>query len=88
MASVKTRTRYKWIGIASVVASVGAAVAFLVFWKQQAWLGLAGLVGLISGAEMVGNTNSPDPASLTRQNIIFGVLYAAAAIATFFLLLR
>ena len=88
MANPKTRARYRWIGIASVVLSTGAAVAYFIFWRHQVWLGLAAVVGLLSGAEMMGNTSDPAPASLTRQNILFGVLYAAAAVATYFLLLR
>ena len=52
------------------------------------WLALAAAVGLISGAEMVGNTRHPEPSSLQRQNIAFGVLYAGAAVATYVFLLR
>ena len=71
----------------SSVATVPIRRDFFV-WRHQPWLGLAAAIGLLSGAEMVGNTSSPEPSSLKVQNILFGVLYAVAAVATWLVLLR
>jgi hypothetical protein len=88
MANAKTRSRYFKIGVASVLASLAAAIAYFFVWRHQPWLGLAAAIGLLSGAEMVGNTSSPEPSRLKVQNILFGVLYAVAAVATWLVLLR
>ena len=88
MSNPSSRKRYRFIGILSVVMSIVAAAVYVVIWKSHVWLALAAAVGLISGAEMVGNTRYPEPSSLQRQNIAFGFLYAGAALATYLLLLR
>ena len=88
MAKPSSRKRYRFIGILSIVMSIMAAAVYLSIWRSHVWLALAAAVGLISGAEMVGNTRHPEPSSLQRQNIAFGVLYAGAAVATYVFLLR
>jgi len=88
LANPATRNRYRVIGIASIVVSIAAAIVYYMFWRQQAWLGLAAAIGVLSGAEMIGNTSSPEASSLERQNILLGILYAAAAVATYVALLR
>jgi len=64
-----------------------AAVLYAILWRNQAWLLLAAAIGLLSGAEMVGNTRWFETSSLKSQNIVFGVLYAVAAVATWLVLL-
>ena len=88
MAAPRTRSRYFKIGLGSAAISVAVGILYLVLWRQQAWLVLAAAIGLVSGVEMVGNTRSFDTSSLKSQNIVFGVLYAAAAVATWLVLLR
>lgn len=88
MAAAKTRSRYFKIGLVSAVISIVAAVLYAIFWRHQAWLALAAAIGLLSGVEMVGNTRSYDASSLKSQNLVFGVLYAAAAVTTWLVLLR
>ena len=88
MAAPRTRSRYFKIGLVSAVTSIVAAVLYAILWRNQAWLVLAAAIGLLSGAEMVGNTRWFETSSLKSQNIVFGVLYAVAAVATWLVLLR
>jgi hypothetical protein len=88
MAAPQKRSRYFKIGLVSAVISMVAAILYLILWRQQAWLVLAAAVGVLSGVEMVGNTKRFDTSSLKSQNILFGVLYAVAALATWLVLLR
>jgi hypothetical protein len=88
MAAPQRRSRYFKIGLVSAIISILAAVLYAILWRQQAWLVLAAAIGLLSGVEMVGNTKRFDTSSLKSQNILFGVLYAAAAVATWLVLLR
>jgi phosphatidylserine synthase len=88
MAAPRTRSRYFKIGLGSAAISVVVGILYLVLWRQQAWLVLAAAIGLVSGVEMVGNTKWFEPSSLKSQNIVFGVLYAAAAVAIWLVLLR
>jgi CBS domain containing-hemolysin-like protein len=88
MAAAKTRSRYFKIGLISAVVSILAAILYAILWRQQAWLVLAAAIGLLSGVEMVGNTRSFEPSSLKSQNLVFGALYAVAAVATWLVLLR
>ncbi|HLK31723.1 MAG TPA: hypothetical protein VKT29_01455 [Terriglobales bacterium] len=84
----RARSRYFKIGVASTAVSLVVAILYFIFWRQQAWLIVAAAIGLLSGVEMVGNTRSFEISSLKSQNIVFGVLYAAAAVATWLVLLR
>lgn len=88
MATPKSRSRYFKIGLASAATSVVVAVLYAILWRNQAWLAVAAAIGLLSGVEMVGNTRSFETSSLKSQNIVFGLLYAAAAVATWLVLLR
>ena len=88
MATPRTRSRYFIIGLVSAAVSVVAAILYAILWRNQAWLVLAAAIGLLSGAEMVGNTKYFETSSLKSQNIVFGVLYAVAAVATWLVLLR
>jgi phosphatidylserine synthase len=88
MAAPRTRSRYFKIGLASAVISSVAAILYAILWRQQAWLVLAAAIGLVSGVEMVGNTKWLQTSSLKSQNIVFGLLYAVAAVATWLVLLR
>ena len=88
MAAAKTRARYFLIGVVSAAVSVVAAILYVILWRQQAWLALAAAIGLLSGVEMVSNSKRCEPSSLKSQNIVFGVLYAGAATATWLVLLR
>jgi phosphatidylserine synthase len=88
MALPQTRSRYYMIGLVSAVVSVAAGVLYFIVWRQQAWLVLAAAIGLLSGVEMVGNTRWFETPSLKSQNLVFGVLYAVAAVATWLVLLR
>jgi phosphatidylserine synthase len=88
MAAPRTRSRYFVIGLVSAVVSIMAAIAYAILWRNQAWLVLAAAIGLLSGVEMVGNTKYFETSSLKFQNIVFGLLYAVAAVATWLVLLR
>jgi hypothetical protein len=54
--------------------------------RQERWLIMAVLVGMVSAVEFVLNSRVFDEESLTRENRIFGGIYAAMAIATALLL--
>ncbi len=88
MAAPRSRARYFKIGLVSAGISILAAILYAVLWRREAWLALAAAIGLVSGVEMVGNTKSFETSSLKLQNILFGLLYAAAAVATWLVLLR
>ena len=88
LSNAATRNRYRLIGFASVAVSLVAAIVYYILWRQQVWLGLAAVIGLLSGAEMVGNVASPETSSLEWQNLLFGILYAIAAVATYLVLLK
>ena len=88
MSTPRTRSRYFVIGLVSAAVSVVAAILYAILWRNQAWLVLAAAIGLLSGVEMVGNTKWFETSSLKSQNIVFGLLYAVAALATWLVLLR
>ncbi len=54
--------------------------------RQQRWLIMAVLVGMLSASEFVLNSRVFDEEALARQNRMFGGAYAAMAIATILLL--
>ncbi len=74
------RARSRKIGMVSAAASLVLIPVYLLY-SRQAWIAMAFVVGVLTGVEMVGNAARPDPASLARQNRIFGVLYAIVAVA-------
>jgi hypothetical protein len=67
------------------------AMAIPFFWfsqyRQQRWLIMALLVGVVSALEFVLDSRLFDQEALSRQNRYFGGIYAAMAIAVVLLLL-
>ncbi len=65
-----------------------AAIVFIVaeHMRQERWLIMALLVGMVSAFEFLLNSGAFDEETLTRQNRMFGGAYAALAIATILLL--
>jgi hypothetical protein len=53
---------------------------------QERWLVMAALVGVVSAVEFLMNSRVFDEETLTRQNRLFGGVYASMAIATALLL--
>lgn len=88
MATPRARSRYFKIGLVSAVVSIVAAILYAIRWRDQAWLVLAAAIGFLSGVEMVGNTKWFEASRLKIQNLVFGMLYAVAALATWLVLLR
>lgn len=76
------------IGGGLYVALSVIAIPFILrtHYRQQRWLVMAVLVGMLSALEFVLNSRVFDEESLARQNRIFGGAYAAMAIATVLLL--
>jgi hypothetical protein len=54
--------------------------------RQERWLIIAVLVGMVSALEFLLNSRLFDEEALARQNRMFGAVYAAIAIATILLL--
>jgi len=86
--SPKRRKRARIGGIIYLVLSL-FAIPFLIFAQmhQQRWLIMALLVSMVSASEFLLNSRVFEEEALTRQNRIFGGVYAAMAIATILLLL-
>ncbi len=87
IANEKRRTRYRWLAWISIVGSVALIPVYL-FYSHRRWLIVAFIIGVLTGVEMLGNTARPEEQSLTRQNRIFGVAYAIAAVFTYFFAIR
>ena len=83
----KRRRRARLGGIIYLGLSV-TAIGFLLVapMRQQRWLVMAVLVGMLSALEFVLNSRLFDEEPLARQNRMFGGAYAAMAIATILLL--
>lgn len=79
----KKRKRHRWLGWLSVAGSF-VLVPVYIFYSHQRWIVVAFIIGIITGAEMVGNAAQPHQDSLTRQSRFFGVLYLACALFTYF----
>ena len=86
IAGDKKRKRYRMLGWISLLGSVVLVPVYL-FYSQQRWLVVAFIIGIITGVEMIANTNQPDQDSLMRQNRMFGVVYILTAIFTYFYVL-
>ncbi len=83
----RRRNRHRWAGIAVILGSL--VLVPLYFWfRAQTWMLLGAGVGVLSGAEFVANAKSPGEFSLTRQNRLFGGLYAVATLLVYLLILR
>jgi len=83
----KRRKRARIGGIIYLALSI-LAIPYLLMAKvrEERWLVMAVLVGMISALEFVINSRVFDEGTLARQNRIFGGAYAAMAIATALLL--
>jgi hypothetical protein len=83
----KRRKRAGIGGIVYLVISV-FAIPFLIVAPvhQERWLIMAVLVGMVSALEFLFNSRVFDVEALTRQNRLFGGVYASMAIATLLLL--
>ncbi len=83
----KRRKRARIGGIIYLCLSL-LAIPYLLFgqMRQQRWLVMALLVGVVSAVEFVLNSRVFNEESLARQNRIFGGVFAAMAIATILLL--
>lgn len=82
----KRQQRYRLLGAVVAVGSVLMLPMFFLFYPDQYWILFAVAVGVISGGEMF--TNASWPETLVPQNRAFGVVYALAAVAVYWFLLR
>jgi hypothetical protein len=78
--------RYRLLGAAVAVGSLLMLPMYFLFYPDQRWILFAVAVGILSGGEMFVNASWPE--SLVPQNRGFGVLYAVAAVAVYWFLLR
>jgi hypothetical protein len=78
--------RYRFLGAAVAVGSLLMLPMYFLFYPDQRWILFAVAVGILSGGEMFVNASWPE--SLVPQNRGFGVLYAVAAVAVYWFLLR
>jgi hypothetical protein len=83
----KRRKRARVGGIAYLIISL-FIIPYLLVAKmhQERWLVMAALVGVVSAVEFLMNSRVFDEETLTRQNRLFGGVYASMAIATALLL--
>jgi hypothetical protein len=87
LATGSRRTRHRQLGWLSLVGSLVLVPVYL-FYSRQRWLVVAFFIGVLTGVEMLRNSASPGEESLVRQNRLFGVVYAACAVITYFVLIR
>ena len=80
------RRRYLLVGIGYVMLAFGLLPLYYLYWRQQRWVLLAFIYSLVSAGEFILNARADSIAKLTRQNRIFGALYAVVGIATALLL--
>lgn len=78
--------RYRILGAAVALGSLLMLPMFFIFYPDQRWILFAVAVGVLSGGEMF--TNASWPELLVPQNRAYGVLYAVAAVAVYWFLLR
>ena len=83
----RKRRRHRMWGWISLASSVGFIPIYFFLWRQP-WVVIAIVIGMLTGIEMVRNADSPTPDSLTRQNILFGAVYAVTCVVTYFILIR
>jgi hypothetical protein len=83
----KRRKRARVGGIAYLIISL-FIIPYLLVAKmhQERWLVMAALVGVVSAVEFLMNSRVFEEETLTRQNRLFGGVYASMAIATALLL--
>lgn len=83
----KRRKRARVGGIAYLIISLFIIPYLLVAkMQQERWLVMAALVGVVSAVEFLMNSRVFEEETLTRQNRLFGGVYASMAIATALLL--
>lgn len=87
IADDRKRARHRLWGWISLLGSALLMPVYF-FYSHQRWLLVAFLIGVLTGVEMIRNSAAPEPESLTRQNRLFGVGYAACALLTYFFLIR
>jgi MFS family permease len=68
------------------LSAVAIAFVVLAHMRQERWLIMAVLVGMVSAVEFVLNSRALSEDVLARQNRMFGGAYAALAIATILLI--
>lgn len=87
IADEKKRNRHRWLGWASILGSF-VLVPVWIYYSHARWIIVAFIIGIITGIEMVGNAARPSEESLMLQSRMFGVLYLACAVFTYFFVLR
>ena len=80
------RRRFLWMGPAYMVVALGLLPMYYLFWRQQRWVLLAFVYSVVSAGEFILNARAESVEKITRENKIFGGLYAMIAIATWLLL--
>ena len=86
IADLKKRKRHRLLGWISLAGSL-VLIPVYIFYSQQRWLVVAFVIGVITGIEMIVNAERPEEDSLLRQSVIFGVIYIACAVFTYFFVL-
>jgi len=87
ITAASKRARHRLWGWVSLLGSAVLVPVYLLYSRQR-WLLVAFVIGVLAGVEMIRNSASPETESLTRQNRLFGVAYAACALLTYFFLIR
>ncbi|HEX7961392.1 MAG TPA: hypothetical protein VF493_15830 [Terriglobales bacterium] len=82
------RRRFRVAGIALAFGSFLTIPLYLYMWKGQNWLLIACIYGVVSAIEFVTNAATVHLSGLLTQNRIYGILYAATAVATYLVLFR
>lgn len=83
----RRRVRYRRLGVGSALASLAMLPVYF-FFRQQGWLLMTAILGILSGVEMVTNTSAESADSLITQNFLYGTLYLATSAAVYLVLLR
>jgi hypothetical protein len=78
--------RYRVLGAVVALGSLLMLPLFFLFYPDQRWILFAVAVGVLSGGEMFVNASWPE--TLIPQNRAFGAVYAIAAVAVYWFLLR
>jgi hypothetical protein len=82
------RRKRAFLGGAIYLGLSAIAIVFVLraHMRQQRWLIMAVLIGMVSAFEFVMNSRAFDEEALARQNRMFGGAYTALAIATILLI--
>ncbi len=79
----KKRARHRMWGWISLAGSL-VLIPVYIWWSQRQWIVVAFIIGIVTGIEMLGNAARPDKDSLRRQNVVFGLVYVACCVFTYF----